>query len=162
MIIRDATIDDIPEIRELLEHGWQETYGDILSAQTIEKILSVWHNPQLFKIQIQDPSIIFVVAQDNEGKLLGVSTAVDVDEETCMLTRQYVRPGYQEMGIGTALMNAAAVHFPKAKKLQLEILEQNANARAYYMSNGFIEIDKKDETIGNDVVSTITMEKSIR
>ena len=159
MIIRDAILDDIPEIKNLLAQAWQETYGDVLSAETIEKVTSVWHNPELFKIQIKDPSIYFVVAQDDDGRLLGMATAVVVDEQTCMLTRLYVHPAFQKRGTGTALMEAAISHFPNAVKIRIEVLEKNYKARTYYTNNGFVELEKHDESIGNDLVSTVIMEK---
>lgn len=160
-IIEDATIGDIPRIKELLAFAWRDTYTDVLSAETIDKITTVWHNSGLFKNQIEDPSAFFVVARDETGDIIGLSTVVEVDESTCRVARHYVRPDFQRIGIGQGLINAALKHFPRAKKLQVEVLEKNFKAHAFYSKSNFEEIKRFSESIGNDIVTTIVMEKDI-
>ena len=160
-IIEDATVGDIPRIKDLLTFAWRDAYSDILSPETIDKITNVWHNPELFRNQIEDPSSFFVVARDETGDIIGLATAVEVDEHTCMLARHYVRPDFQRIGIGEGLLNAALKHFPNATKLQVEVLEKNHKGFAFCIKSKFKEIRRISESIGNDIVSTIIMEKDI-
>lgn len=160
-IIEDATVGDIPRIKDLLTFAWRDAYSDVLSPETIDKITNVWHNQELFKNQIEDPSSFFVVARDGSGDIVGLATAVEVDENTCMLARHYVRPDYQRRGIGEGLVKAALKHFPNAEKLQVEVLEKNIKGYAFSIKAGFKEIRRFSESIGNDIVETIIMEKDI-
>ncbi len=160
-IIEDATVGDIPRIKDLLTFAWRDAYSDVLSPETIDKITNVWHNQELFRNQIEDPSSFFVVARDESGDIIGLATAVEVDEQTCRLARHYVRPDFQRIGIGEGLLKAALKHFPKATKLQVEVLEKNHKGFAFCLKTGFKEIKRVSESIGNDIVATIIMEKDI-
>ena len=160
-IIEDANVGDISSIKDLLTFAWRDAYSDVLSAETIDKITTVWHNPELFRNQIEDPSSYFMVARNETGEVIGLATVSEVDDVTCMIARHFVRPDYQKRGIGEGLLAAALKHFPNVTKLRVEVLDKNHKAYSFYTKNGFREIQRVSESICNDIVSTIIMEKDI-
>jgi hypothetical protein len=65
-----------------------------LSPQTIQKVTSLWHDPERLAEQAQNPDIFFGAAKE-EGKIVGLVTAASIDKNTIMVFRLYVHPSYQ-------------------------------------------------------------------
>jgi len=59
-----------------------------------------------------------------------------VKDDTINIQRLHVHPTYQGQGIGSRLIDAVLEAFPKAKKLQLEVEENNKPARTFYEKRG--------------------------
>jgi ribosomal protein S18 acetylase RimI-like enzyme len=58
------------------------------------------------------------------------------------LRHLWVRTDYQNMGVGTALLNLAKERCPEG--LQLKVFQQNSGARRFYERNGFSLVELTD------------------
>lgn len=159
--IHKVKLEEISEVKELLSHTWKDTYGSFLSSETIDKIISSWHDPKLLANQAQNPDIFFGVAKNEKGEIVGLVTVRKIDNETLMMYRLYVHRDYQRQGIGKKLMNEAINIFPQTKKLRLEVEEQNNKGLSFYLKQGFKEVERKDNKVENETMKVIVMEKEI-
>ena len=84
---------------------------------------------------------IFIEACANDSPLgYAAMYANDIKSRVAYLTLIAVRPDYQNMGIGSALL-AKCVCCAKdynMKLLRLEVRKRNANAISFYKKNGFV------------------------
>lgn len=148
------------DIKKILSEIWEHSYGNIYSPETIQRITSEWHNPEILVSQIKNPDFFFGVAKEN-NQIVGLTTVRKLNEETLMMYRLYVNPNFQRQGIGSKLVNEAIEVFPKAKRLRIEVEEQNKKGVSFYSKYGFKEVGRKIKKIGSDKIPTIVMEKDL-
>src|SRR5688572_6737358 len=135
VMIERVRIEDIADIKRVLSETWVDTYRDILSPRTIQKVTSVWHDPERLAEQAQNPAMFFGAAKE-EGKIVGLVTAASIDKDTIMVFRLYVHPHFQRRGIGSDLLKTTLLAFPDAKKLRLEVEEENKKGLSFYRKQG--------------------------
>ena len=157
--IQRVQTEEIPQVKEVLSYTWTDTYGKFLTQQAIDKVTTVWHSPQALKAQALDPQTYFAIAKDETGKIVGLVTARKNDEETIFMGRLYVHPNYQRQGIGSQLFKAAILAFPGAKRLQLEVEQENEKGLNFYRKQGFKELQKKEESLEGVTLHSIVLEK---
>src|SRR5918992_501808 len=127
--------EDISEVKQVLSHTWKDTYGSFLSDKTIEKVTTVWHDPEALKAQAMNPEIYFAVAKE-EGKIVGLITTRKIDDVTIFMNRLYIHPDYQRQGIGSKLFDSSLEAFPNAKVVRLEVKEENKKGLSFYLKQG--------------------------
>lgn len=159
--IERARVEEAQEIKQVLSETWVDTYGPFLSQETIRKVTSAWHDPKLLASQIQDPEIFFGVAKDESDRILGLVTARKRGVDTVAIFRLYVHPQHQRKGIGSRLLEESVLAFSGARRIQLEIEEQNHKGLAFYFKQGFKEIGRKEERVEDEVLKVIEMEKRL-
>jgi len=159
--IERVTAEDIPEVKQLLSYTWKDTYGSFLSAKTIEKVTTVWHNPETLKSQAENPAIYFAVAKNENRKIVGLITVGRIDEHSVHMWRLYVHPEAQRQGIGSQLLTAALKEFPNAKVMSLEVEEENKKGASFYYKQGFKEVERKIYEIEGERMRGIVMEKTL-
>jgi GNAT superfamily N-acetyltransferase len=121
-VIRPATADDLPLVRELSAEFEREVpdelWGDDDAAAEHDLVL---------------------LADD-----VGIAALDRKSERTWLLDLLYVRPSARGRGLGTELLRAAAEHAQAqgAEMLALEVLESNAAARRLYDRLGFRTIER--------------------
>ena len=84
-----------------------------------------------------------------------------VETEIINIQRVHVLPTCQGKGIGSQLIEEVAKHFPKAKKLQLEVEEQNEKARVFYENRGFAKVGEKVFEVAGFKMPSFVMEKAL-
>lgn len=72
--IERATVEDVPEIKQVLSETWRATYGPFLSQATINTVTSVWHGLDRLAAEIQNPRIFFGVVKTESGAIIGLTT----------------------------------------------------------------------------------------
>lgn len=159
--IEKVTEKDIPEVNQLLSYTWKDTYGSFLSAKTIEKVTTVWHDPEALKSQAENPAIYFAVAKDENGKIVGLITVGRIDKERIHMGRLYVHPEVQRQGIGHQLFTAALKAFPNTKVIRLEVEEENKKGVSFYYKQGFREVGRQIDDIEGEKMKSIVMEKTL-
>jgi ribosomal protein S18 acetylase RimI-like enzyme len=152
--------EDISEVKQVLSHTWKDTYGSFLSDKTIEKVTTVWHDPEALKAQAMNPEIYFAVAKE-EGKIVGLITARKIDDVTIFMNRLYIHPDYQRQGIGSKLFDSSLEAFPNAKVVRLEVEEENKKGLSFYLKQGFKEVERKTDEIEGEILKSIVMEKIV-
>ncbi len=87
------------------------------------------------------PTVHYLVAR-LDGVVVGyavVSVAADVAE----LQRIAVDPSRRRSGVATALLDAGVASSGEAERMLLEVREDNEGARAFYVTAGFTELDRR-------------------
>ena len=156
VIIRKATIQDVPEVCKMHVDSWCETYEGIVSKDYLTSLKSNL-DVRIKKYQNDFHERYMIVATIND-EIVGFSQIVfsnkfssdlDVDSEIGGL---YIKNGYKGKGIGTKLFNYIKEKFieDNKKSMVLWCLKENSNAINFYKKMGGKVIKEKDVEIGND------------
>ena len=108
MIIRAATLDDIPMVRSMAEVVFRRTYADILSPEQMEYMMDWMYSAQSLTSQISAGGRFFFVAEENGMPAGYVSFENDGHLEDGRrlyhLQKLYVMPDFQKTGLGRRLL----------------------------------------------------------
>jgi ribosomal protein S18 acetylase RimI-like enzyme len=150
LIIRDAVAADLPAVRSLLVETWHATYDGIYGWQRVAEITNAWHSLENLSAQLGRDGEAFLVALVDD-QIVATSSARRERDRAALLTRLYVLPTYQGVGIGRTLLHVTLAHFPLAPVARLEVELQNEPAIAFYERMGFFlqrsaRFDGRDDT----------------
>ena len=159
--IHRAQIEDIPGIKAVLAVTWRDTYSSFVSASSIAKVIGEWHSPQVLEAEINRSSSFVGIAKSSPNEIVGMITA-NFQDELLSVTRLYVLPEFQRQGIGARLMEESCRAFPKIKRIQLDVEEQNPKARAFYRKLGFNEVGVRIDDVAGAKLNSIVLEKHIQ
>jgi GNAT superfamily N-acetyltransferase len=93
--------------------------------------------------------------QRHHQKIVGTTAIRNLKqlESTCELKRMYVRRGFRRLGIGQKLLDTA-IDFAKSVGYSRLVLDSSKilnAARALYLKNGFVDIDRYNDNYRADV-----------
>ena len=159
--IQPAEVGEVQEIKRVLSETWIDTYSPFLPLEVIHKVTSVWHSPATLAAEIENGRVLFEVAKNEQGEVIGLVTAGRPSEEVVYIARLYVLPGHQRQGIGARLMDACIAAFPGTETLRLEVEEQNEKGLSFYRKQGFREIARKEEELEGVSLTVVEMEKKL-
>lgn len=150
LVIRDAEAADVPAVRALLVETWHATYDGIYGWQRVAEITNAWHSLENLRSQLGREEGVFLVGQIGE-EVVATASARPERDGAALLTRLYVLPAWQGVGIGRTLLQVALACFPKAPVARLEVESQNELAIAFYERMGFFlqrqaRFDGRDDT----------------
>jgi ribosomal protein S18 acetylase RimI-like enzyme len=160
--IREARPGEEGAVRELLAATWHDAHDAVLGRDRVNEITSMWHAPERLADQIADPVILFLVAADEDGRLVGHAMARLDEDGGLHLIRLYVRPGCQGSGLGSRLLAAAVEAFPQARFLRLEVQAHSHDAIRFYERHGLRQVATTEEMGGYTNVPALVMEKPLR
>lgn len=161
-LIRPAASPDIPAVRALLEETWHTTYDHLLGRDKVTDITRRWHAEEVLAAEIGRAGQVFLVAV-TDGQITGTASATRDATGAVDLKRLYILPGYQNRGIGHALLGETLAAFPDASAVHLEVEPNNAPAIAFYARAGFRPVGQGsacggDQTAG---VAHMVMRKNL-
>lgn len=160
--IREARPGEQEAVRTLLVATWHDAHDAVLGTGRVNEITSIWHAPERLADQIVDPAILFLVAEDEDGRLVGHAMARMDEDGGVHLIRLYVRPGFQGAGLGSRLLSAAVEAFPQARFLRLEVQAHSHDAIRFYERHGLRTVATTEEMGGYTNVPALVMEKRLR
>lgn len=138
IMIRKATLQDIPRIAEIIVFGKRVAYrtifnNDVVSFNELQVI-------NIIEEYRNSPGVIDNMIVYDDGIIKGVinQTIVGDSVEICDF---YVEPFFKGQGIGRQLIQQVISESKKKgmKKIFLWVLEENLSARRFYEANGFQE-----------------------
>jgi len=136
LIIRDAEAADLTAVRSVLVETWHATYDGIYGWQRVAEMTNAWHSLENLSAQLGRDGGAFLVALVGEEIVATASARIEPDR-TALLTRLYVVPAWQGVGIGRTLLQVTLACFPHAPVARLEVEGQNEPAIAFYERMGF-------------------------
>lgn len=158
--IKRVHASDIPEIKELLDHTFEETFGPFISDGAMDKVKEEYFTRGGLKASASDSASLFLKAIEGDV-VRGFVLAEASGDNGLRLSKLYVHPRYQGRGIGTKLFMAVLERSPGVTKIDLEVGEMNEKARAFYAKHGFKEVHSVVDPL--DVRwQLITMERSLK
>ena len=141
IMIRKATMQDIPRIAEIIVFGKRVAYrpifnNDVVSfneLQVINVIEEYRNNPTLV-----DNMLVY-----DDGIVKGVINRV-FEEDTVEISEFYVEPFFKGNGIGKELIQQviSEARMSKKSRIFLWVIEDNLSARKFYENNGFVASGK--------------------
>ena len=148
--IRQATMLDIPLIRELALVAFADTYKEILTQEQIDYMLEWMYSLDNLKKQFLSGHIYHI------GEFDGVTcayTSLEQQGQTLWhLQKIYLLPQFQGRGIGKQMFLNAITFIkkvcPKATLLELNV-NRNNNAKKFYEKMGMRVASSGDFSIGN-------------
>ena len=135
LIIRDAEAADLPAVRALLVETWHATYDGIYGWRRVAEITNAWHSLENLQGQLGRDGVFMVALLGEE--IVATSSARLEPDRAALLTRLYVLPARQCVGIGRTLLQVTLACFPHAPVVRLEVESQNEPAIAFYERMGF-------------------------
>ena len=171
MIIREATIDDIPAISKLGQRTYAETFGSGMSEQELEDELNSNKSEKYFQDSMINKEQLYLVAEQ-EGVIIGYIGLRNPDiefegrqptDKDQALDGIYVSSDYHRQGIGRQLMDAAFNHerFLTSEYVYLCVWDENKPAYNFYLNYGFEKVGKKEFIIdGAPVYDLVLMKKT--
>lgn len=165
--ILPATPAEYETIRQIAHATWPDTFGEILSAEQIEYMLSLMYNVDELAKQVANGVVFRLLveagptrATAGAGYFEGAPTRFtpvgyvgyqpDYLPNTTKIHKIYLLPSTQGKGYGRALINEVVAIARKAgqAKLRLDVNYQN-KAIGFYEYLGFEKIERCNTDIGN-------------
>jgi len=133
-VIRPATPDDLPLVREL----WLEFEAEVPDAEWREDDSE--QDIAALDARVED-GVVLVAEQD--GQAVGVAVAAKTGAHVGFLDVLYVRRAARRSGVAAELLRATAARLRElgAEVLELEVLASNEAARAIYDGWGFAPVE---------------------
>lgn len=148
MILRKATLEDIPLIQEIAEQAWRPTYSHILSEEQTQYMIPMMYATEVLQNQID---IFLILEIDGEG--MGYCAFEQTSESDAKLNKLYLRPSVKQKGAGSFIIEQIS---NQARSMGLKSIHLNVNkhnsAVEFYLKKGFIKDKEIVLDIGNGYV----------
>ncbi len=150
MILREATLADVPAISKLASDSFIAKFGQLYSAENLALFLEESLSEPAITAELANPARVYRLAESEDGGLLGYAKIglscgfPDHARGTCVmeLKQLYTTPEATGKGIGGALMDWAMEQFAArgADEAQLSVYAHNEGAHRFYARYGFAKV----------------------
>lgn len=145
-----TTAEDFKTIRNLAYAIWPQTYGEILSKEQLDYMLTSFYSVETLQKNAADKNHIFEIVQE-DGEPLGFVSYEHhyKNNPVTRIHKIYVLPQMQGKGLGKLLVDRVEA---VARENQSEALSLNVNrfnkAIGFYQKIGFEIVGEEDIDIG--------------
>ena len=149
--IKPVGIESLETIRRLAYEIWPHAYGEILSGEQLDYMLTKFYSTTSLAHQIKKLKHRFILVYTNKKPVGFASFSQHVEAEKIFhLNKIYVLPNQQGKNIGKQLLNYVINKIKEfgAKSLRLNVNRNNI-ALHFYKKQGFEIIGEEDIDIGN-------------
>lgn len=169
IIIRKATIADIEIIQKISTQTFIETFAEANTPENIENYLLENFNLEKLASEINNPESAFYLATLNNNTIayfklnFGNAQTEFYNAQSMEIHRIYVLKEFHGKKIGQLLLNNAIKIGQESgvETIWLGVWEKNHKAIQFYNNNDFVEFDKHNFTMGNEVQTDLLMELKI-
>jgi ribosomal protein S18 acetylase RimI-like enzyme len=158
---RNATLADIPLIRDLTFRVWPQTYGSILTPEQIDYMLEMMYSEVSLEQQMKE-GCQFILVLDKEEPV-GFASVQETSPSEYKLHKFYILGQQQRKGTGRFMLDQIlhTIQQQGASSLQLQV-NRNNTAKNFYEKLGFTVIREIKLDIGNGYfMDDYIMEKKI-
>jgi ribosomal protein S18 acetylase RimI-like enzyme len=151
--IREATIDDVKPIRTMHGQSWRDTYRndelgvtkEWLAEETTKWLTSEWMDKSYQKMSevFADPKQFYRVALQSD-RVVGMVHVLTKEDGTKHLGALYTSTETHGSGLAQELMSLAD-SFVGDDEIDLEVVDYNERAKAFYRKCGFVDAGKTEE-----------------
>ena len=159
--IRQAGIADVDTIRRIAQQTWWPTYGDILSPEQINYMLTELYSAEKLSSQIStgEQTFLLLTEADDTPVAFAAYSPSQHNPDVYKLHKLYCLPQTQGKGYGKALINEVCKRALAAGKHTLYLNVNRFNkAKVFYEKLGFTAIAQEDIPIGNYQMNDYVME----
>ena len=146
---RTARPDDAHAIARLHACSWQRHYRGAYSDEFLDRDVAGYLLPAwVERVSSPHPDTRTILAE-HDGEVVGLAHTVLEDDLTwgALIDNLHVAYGLKRQGIGTRLLTLtgqAVLDYSPTSGLYLWVLEQNADARAFYAARGGTCVESDD------------------
>ena len=142
--ITNATIKDIPAIREMAMAVWPQTYTPIVGEEQVAYMLRLFYSPEALKQQMEQGHQFIICTSD--GQQVAFAAWSEIETNIAKLHKLYILPNQQGKGIGKAMTNHIVNELKKhgVSELRLNVNKYNLPAMAFYEKMGFTQFLDED------------------
>jgi ribosomal protein S18 acetylase RimI-like enzyme len=132
--IRDAGVDDVREIQNVVRTTWDHTYRESIPEGVRKEFVSQAYSTDSLRHRME--ANVFLVAATGEV-ILGFADFRSRSSTEVELAAIYVLPEMQGRGIGGRLLQVGVSRFPLLARVVLQVEQDNSRARRFYEVHGF-------------------------
>jgi ribosomal protein S18 acetylase RimI-like enzyme len=160
MILRPATVEDLPALVTLARAGFSDAFGHNYAPEDLAAFLDEHRSPARVGASIADPDVQVMLACDDDG-LIGYCTTYfrkGFDERPeprparpALLGQLYCASDATGRGVGAALIEDALAEARQrgCDAVQLSVWAENLGAQRFYARYGFEKVADIDFWVGN-------------
>ncbi|RFS15443.1 GNAT family N-acetyltransferase [Emticicia sp. C21] len=169
MLIRLATLADAPNLRELSEITFRDTYTAHNTSENMERHVAKNFSLNQIETELQDSTNQYVVCEDGQNLIAFVklvknhSTKGLLEEKVVEIERIYVRKEFHGQQLGRKLIDFCT-DWAKGQRFEviwLGVWEHNPNAIKFYEKMGYVRFGEHTFTLGDDVQTDFVMKRYI-
>jgi len=158
LIIRQMNKDDISSVQEIAQISWSVTYEGLIPKQIQERFLQSAYSEDCLQVRLHKS--LFFIAQIGET-IVGFANFSHVNDRQAELLAIYLDPAYQQMGIGSALLENGIQQLQGAASLTVCVEKDNSIGRQFYMAKGFQQVEEFDDIFDGHILKTIRLELAL-
>lgn len=168
-MIREASLNDAPQLSQLAERTFRETFGAQNSAEDMDLHCQSSYSESIQAREIAAANMVTILAEDGR-RLIGFSQLRWDRAPTCVVAespgeilRLYVVKEWHGRGVAQELMNAGleAVQRHGSDVVWLGVWERNPRAISFYKKFGFREAGDHIFPLGRDSQRDIVMVRPV-
>ncbi len=151
----EATREDIPVIREMVEVVWPHTFEQMLSKEQIDYMMDMMYSEEAIKQQFDEGHRYILARRD--GQWMGyMAYQHDYEPGKTKLHKIYVMPAAQGTGLGKTYveMLCGIVRKNDNDTIRLNVNRDNSKAVGFYHKLGFKVVFRGDFEIGQGYLMT--------
>ncbi len=160
MLIRYASIRDIPQIKRIAEETWPQAYATVIPQRQIDFMLKDMYSEEALETEFSDGRS-FLIAE-TESEIIAFCSYYLKEPDVIRLPKLYVLPRLQRKGAGKKLIDTVA---EIAKELGAGVLELNLNRNnpslQFYLKMGFDIFCEEDIPYYEYVLKDYVMRKKL-
>lgn len=163
--VHDVSVDDIPQLLKMHAKSWRDTYPDEAAGvprEWVEERTAKWLTPENIEKRQQDaaavlvdPDMLWKVAKDDDGMILGLIRASRKEGEQ-YFGALYVDKTHHGKGVAQALMDEFLKWENPSLPTTLDVATYNDRAKAFYRKYEFEEVPGT-ERLHHEVIPIVTM-----
>lgn len=164
-LVRSATLADLSDIAYVARITWDDTYNNIISPENRHEFLERAYNPENLSSSIDTAGHWFYVAEMNEtvigfGHFLRRYHPTQARAE---LVRLYVLPNYQNMFVGTTILETGfdALARDNIDQCFVSVQSSNKMARKFYERYGFTFHRTHGQFLGTQIITLVEYTRHI-
>lgn len=152
MDVREATREDVDDIRRVVETSWEADYPAILTRETAVSAVSEWYDTDSLTEAIDEGRTELLVAE-RDDEVVGFAHATwNASEGAAYILRLYIDPEHRKQGLGRELLERTCDQLAEydVDRIHAMVLAENDPGNAFYQKFGFERADESRTQIGEE------------
>jgi len=149
--VREATLDDVPAIRDVARETWHAAHDEIIGADAVDAQVDEWYAPDQVATGVTREAWPYLVAERG-GAVVGYAAGGPTDDgpADAAVTSIYVRPAHWGEGGGTQLLGTLHDRFRAlgCESVWLAVLAGNDVGRSFYDDHGYEVHEERTAEVG--------------
>ena len=152
MEIREATTEDVDDIRSIASNSLNSTYTDFLDEDTIDDAIEQWYGDSFEEELEEDDSLVLLVERDGDPVGFSQSDLIGGQHKTGRILWLHIDPDHRGGGTGVRLLvrTRETLIEEGAEHVEGFVLEDNEGGNEFYQNHGFEHAGKREVEIGDE------------